>query len=562
MTISERTVAGLRLFFRAIRHRTGHVASYAARLNRLVAYGFDLVLWSNLIASRRSPVPLELSRRLLETKAIGQLPPVLFVSGAPAQTGHWIEGFAAVNAGLFLNLQNPDELSYHRYAHPAPSFRGIYLWDSAFIAQIWKWWEPQVAFDVLRSVVALRDGDRLQHFVADFAESKFTQPPLLAWSLFELSKAVPAATATPWLEELYRPLCAYYDWLTRHRRLPNGLYYWAHPYESGVENAPRFSSRDERRLDPTRELAAPDLSAYMVLKCEALAGMARRLGRAHEADRFDRDAAELRQAMNTHLWDEQAGLYFDLNTATGELVRLKTIASLMPLWAGVPDRARAERLRAQIVDPRAFNTLIPLPTVARDDARFEKDMWRGPVWLNTAYAVLLGLRRYGYAAEAADLAFRLCDGVYRTFDRTRRVHEFYDPDAHHVEDLYRKRGNRWKRLTLGERPVSEFVGWSGLVNTLVADVLFGLRRGAGGLSLRPCFPPAAVGRMFSLSLPIEQRTLEIDVLSVDRARVTARGGMGVTRAEIAMDDAIDLAGPAAGAITPSTATREAKHEDL
>jgi hypothetical protein len=36
-------------------------------------------------------------------------------------------------------------------------------------------------------------------------------------------------------------------------------------------------------------------------------------------------------------------------------------------------------------------------------------------------------------------------------------------------ELRRKKGNLWKRLTLGSKPVKNFVGWSGLANTLVME---------------------------------------------------------------------------------------------
>src|SRR5690606_7329232 len=152
----------------------------------------------------------------------------------------WTHGFAAANAALFLNLRTPDRLALSRHAHPAPPFRAIYLWDSAFIAQVWKWWDPAVAWDVLQSVIDLRDGDRLQHFASEFAFSKFTQPPLVAWSLERLGDAVAPEAHLAWTEAAYDPLAAYSRWLYANRRLDNGLFAWAHPYESGVENAPRF----------------------------------------------------------------------------------------------------------------------------------------------------------------------------------------------------------------------------------------------------------------------------------------------------------------------------------
>jgi hypothetical protein len=520
--------------------RTKLAMRISARFVRLLAYGFELVILSKLFAHRHFRAPAQVTAALLKTKSVQHFPPELHVAGAAGSINRWSEGFAAVHAALFLNLRNPDALSASRYARPAPSFRGIYLWDSAFIAQIWKWWDPEVSWDVLRAVVELRDGDRLQHFVAEITSSKLTQPPLLAWSLEQLGQVAKPAQFEAWTASVYEPLRAYHYWLFAHRQLPGGLFAWAHPYESGVDNAPRFSSRDERRLDDTRLLAAPDFCTYMVLKCEALAAMARRLGRQSEAAAHDSEAAALRAVVNHHLWDDAEGLYFDRDLRNGAFVRSRTIASLLPLWAGIPDRQRAQRLRQHILEPMAFNTLIPLPSVALSDEAFERDMWRGPVWLNTAFAVIAGLRRYDFHDTAADLAFRLCDGVYRTFENTGRLHEFYDPERHDIEQLHRKRGNRWKRMTLGPRPVSDFVGWSGLVNTLVIDVLFGLQRTSRGLAIQPHLPPQAEGLCFTLHLPCDGLVVELEVLANRAVCGTVRGPDSASRFEAPFGETVLL----------------------
>lgn len=528
-----------------LRRPTVRAARYASRLNRVTRYGLDLVLWSRLLSSRRDPLPLDVSDRILREKKVRYAPPALHVSGPPGQAEHWADGFAAVHAALFLNLNRPDVLSPVRYAHPAPSFQGVYLWDSAFIAQVWKVWDPTVALEVNRAVVELRDGDRLQHVVADLTESPYTQPPLVAWSVARLhaSRPIPGEL----LEAVYEPLVAYNRWLGRNRRFHggelDGLYFWLHPYESGVENAPRFSSRSEDVLADTRRLAAPDLCAYVVLQLEALSDLADALGRGLEAARFRDEAAALRERVEAGLWDEDDGLYYDRHV-DGHLVRSKTIASLLPLWAGIPSEARASRLRDHCLDRAAFNTLVPLPSVARDDPDFAKDMWRGPVWINTAYGVLRGLDRYGFEREASDLAFRLCDGVYRTYGAERRIFEFYDPERFDTAELTRKEGNRWKQVTLGGKPVREFVGWSGLVNTLAVERLVGLRREGGRLELRPRFPDRAAGLGFSLRSPLEGATVDLDVLPEGRTRWTVRTSDGVRRGEAAFGEAVGLGTPA------------------
>jgi glycogen debranching enzyme len=384
------------------------------RVRRLIIFGFEQVVLSRLF-ERHRPIAESVTAALLKTKSIEQLPPELTVSDASGQVDDWTHGFAAANAALFLNLRNPDDISRVRYARPSPSFQAIYLWDSAFIAQIWKWWSPGVAHDVLDAVARHRDGGRLQHFVSEFARSDFTQPPLIAWSLSRLGDAVEDAQHRSWIEAAYEPLRAYHLWLQQNRRLQNGLYAWAHAYESGVENAPRFGDREERRLRDTRRIAAPDLSTYAALQCEALAAMARTLGKRDHAAAFTSEATAIAGAMNAFLWDASEGYYFDRNTSDGAFIRARTIASVLPLWAGIPDERRAAALIEHILDPGGFNTLIPLPSVAIDDPAFERDMWRGPVWINTAFAVIEGMRRYGFHEQAADFAYRLCDGVYRTY---------------------------------------------------------------------------------------------------------------------------------------------------
>ncbi|HET9231261.1 MAG TPA: trehalase family glycosidase [Vitreimonas sp.] len=524
------------------------VLATGGRVRRLIIFGFEQIVLSRLFEGHR-PMAQGVTAALLKTKSIEELPPELTVSDDEGQVLHWTHGFSAANAALFLNLRNPDSLSPVRHARPSPSFQAIYLWDSAFIAQVWKWWSPAVAHDVLNSVIRHRDGARLQHFVSEFTRSEFTQPPLIAWSLQRLADAAGDEQQRSWVAEAYEPLRAYHAWLQQHRRLQNGLYAWAHAYESGVENAPRFGDREERRLRDTRRIAAPDLSTYMVIQCEALAAMARGLGKRDDATAFLSEANTIRGAVNAFLWDESEGYYFDRSTIDGHFIRARTIASILPLWAGIPDERRASALIEHILDPGGFNTLIPLPSVAIDDPAFERDMWRGPVWINTAFAVIEGMRRYGFHEQAADFAYRLCDGIYRTYGRTGRFYEFYDPTSYAVRDLYRKRGNRWKAMTLGKKPVIDFVGWTGLVNTLAIETLFGVRQENGRRIMQPRFPKRAVGRTFALSLPLWETSIRLEVLEggAVQGRVETTEGMRRVKAKFGETVFLDAA-QAAGAV--------------
>lgn len=550
----------LRQLLSRLRGSTTHVARFASRFSRVFRYGLDLVLWSRLFDRKLDTVPVELARTLLSKKHVAHSAPSLHVADASGLMAIWEEGFAGVYATLLLNLNLPDTLSPVRYAHPAPAFRGVYLWDSAFIAQVWKAWDPLVARDVAQAVIDLREGDRLQHVVAEFTQSAFTQPPVLAWVVAQIADAS-RPLDRDWLATAYDPLVDYQAWLDANRRLASGLYAWAHPYESGIDNSPRFSNRDESRFADTTRLAAPDFSSYVVLQLESLARIAELLGR-DGSQRFRREADELRDAINSRLWCAESGLYYDRHEETGEFVRCRTIASLLPLWAGVPDAARAARLREHAIDPMSFGTPIPLPSVARDDGAFVKDMWCGPVWLNTAYAVVEGLARYGFYEEAGEAARRLCDGVFHTFEDERRFYEFYDPDGRGIGDLDRKRGNRWKHLTLGSKPVGEFIGWTGLVNTLVVNVLVGLRHDRGARRLQPLLPKSMRGVALSVRLPAEGLAVTVERQG-DRILATVRSAAGVRRSELrlgewlAIDEPSDPLPPSATPTKSSAVPSEA-----
>ncbi|MEW6168023.1 MAG: trehalase family glycosidase [Pseudomonadota bacterium] len=520
------------------------LARIALRYLRTVRYIADLLVWSRVFVARRTLANIQINDELRAKKAVAYRQPALAVGG---RTGaqHFEHGFSIVYDVLFANLQMPSHNVHLRHALPGPAFAGVYLWDSAFIALIWRDWDTEVAYDVLESVIALRRGDQLQHVVQDFVRSEFTQPPLIAWAAMRLHSQRSGSLAR--LARFYEALHAYHRWLDRHRRLDNGLYFWMHPYESGVENSPRFSSRDESRLADTTMLAAPDFSAYMVLQCEALSAMATALGHPDAAARHANEAVRIRDLIEALLWHEEDGLYYDLNVRTGRFVRSRTIASLIPLAAGVPGEARAARMRGLLCNASAFGSTIPFPSVALDDPSFEKDMWRGPVWINTAYLVLDGLLRYGYEREYAQLAWRLCDGVYRVLEHEHQIYEFYDPEYFHTRELRRKKGNWWKAFTLGTRPQKDFVGWSGLVNPLLIEGLIGYRRTAAGCVIRPRFPDEARGLSFRLSLPQDDCQLELSVLPDGRVRGRIEHAGRADPFELAAGEAHPMPAQAAGA---------------
>ena len=83
------------------------------------------------------------------------------------------------------------------------------------------------------------------------------------------------------------------------------------------------------------------MNSYIVRQNETLALMAKELGKEEDAGGFQKKTEELSSLVNKMMWDEATGYYYDLDVVSGELVKIKTIASLFPLFAGIPDQKRA-----------------------------------------------------------------------------------------------------------------------------------------------------------------------------------------------------------------------------
>jgi glycogen debranching enzyme len=135
--------------------------------------------------------------------------------------------------------------------------------------------------------------------------------------------------------------------------------------------------------------------------------------------RADRTAA----ALEEHCWSEEHGLYLAQDRVTGAPVDAPAAGGLVPLFAGVPSPARAERI-VETLTAAEFWPLGGFPAASFDTARPEFDRaryWRGPSWVNVNWLLCRGLQRYGRTSEAellrgATLGMVEAAGPYEYFD--------------------------------------------------------------------------------------------------------------------------------------------------
>lgn len=436
-------------------------------------------------------------------------PRVMIMNGDHQEETTAIVGtFEKIYDLLDTNLIHPYGKVKSVFTIPGGPYGHPYLWDSAFISNIWRIWDPKIARESLRVFLELQneEGHCPQNVVwGKKPNYNITNPPLLSWALL---KAAEMDNDYDLLEKLYPRLSRFHRFLYEHRR-KNGLFVWKHSYESGIDNSPRFTDRAEKVKHDITHLWAVDFNSWVVLQCDCLAQIAEKLGYTEDQKYYVKRREELKYLVNKYLWDDKTGLYYDYDYQKKELNKIPTIASIFPLIAQIPDKAQAKKIIGHIKDEFTFNTLIPFPTVARNYPDFVKDMWIGPVWINTAYMGIKGLQKYGEYELAAEMAYKLVKGIAMTCKNEGSIYEFYDPDGYTLTELSRKKGNLYKQLTLGGKPVKNFVGWTGLSNTMLIEDVLGIRFYKNELILEPHLPEELLETKIAVELPFFDKIVYI-----------------------------------------------------
>lgn len=327
-----------------------------------------------------------------------------------------------------VNVYSPQDGFNCRFTTPDRlPHKDMWLWDSAFHAITFAQYDPQMAKESLLAVLQCQTADGfIPHRMRTTTDvSDITQPQVLAWAALEVYRKT---NDKDFLSYCADKIAAFELWFLKNRDLNgNGLLEWKTDFsnvrcrcdESGMDNSPRF--------DTTETLDAIDASCFMVHDCRCLAEIYRILGKEEVAARFEKIADDMAEKINDLLWDDAIGAYCD-RTHSDQLTGVLSCCSFLPLFAGVCTEERAAKLVSLLHDETTFATPLPVPSISRDHADYGADMWRGCVWLNFNYFTILGLRRYGYAAEAQSLLDRTLRSVNRWFEETGNVFEFYDAE--------------------------------------------------------------------------------------------------------------------------------------
>ncbi|HSM55375.1 MAG TPA: trehalase family glycosidase [Candidatus Sulfomarinibacteraceae bacterium] len=349
-----------------------------------------------------------------------------------------------------LLSSNRIETGEHRYTRPAPTtYEQQWLWDSAFHAIVYRWFDGDMARDELLSAASHQlssgpDAGMIPHMTywegggrklwGVEAHSMITQPPLLATA----ARLVYERTGERrLLEDLYPRLQRYHDWFER-RRDPDDdhLVSLIHPWESGWDAAPRWDSllglepfTHDRGKEAREALAARlrehdydaealaeaghfsvepiDFNAIRAADLEALAFIAAELGETAAAERWQVTMHAVRRAVSEKMFGAQADdMAGDLAGADETFVGLESAAPFIALFGGCATLVQARRLVYRLQEPGFWRT-FPVPTTLATSPAYTPDIyWRGNVWLPVNWLIYMGLRRYRYNHLARQLAAR------------------------------------------------------------------------------------------------------------------------------------------------------------
>lgn len=316
--------------------------------------------------------------------------------------------------------------------------RNMWLWDSAFHAIGHRHLDSKHAQELILALFDIqRDDGFIPHMARPTFISDITQPPVIAWGALLVYEK---STDKDFLRTVLENNKKFLLWCRNNRRKSDKeLYSWHTNVElnnrcdeSGMDNSPRF--------DTESDLYAIDFSCYMANEARCMKKIADELGDRENAELFGSWYEKIKADINTALWCEQDGFYYDYDIPNQCLHKVQSVASFLPVFAGVCDKNQCARLIEHLENPDEFGTEFPIPTISKKDKTFGTDMWRGPVWINFNYMISQGFAQYGYEDLSQKIKQKSLDVVNEWYNRTGTVYEFYDSENRIPPSCFNRKG--------------------------------------------------------------------------------------------------------------------------
>lgn len=344
---------------------------------------------------------------------------------------------------LVANWRTASADILHDGSYPSYNgFFGIWSWDSWKHAAANALYNPEEAKNEVRCLFDYQaENGMIPDFVSrnkDRINWRDTKPPLAAWAV----KCIYDATGDKaFVAEMFDKLYKYHQWWYTHRdHDKNSICEYgstdgtllAACWESGMDNGVRFDDAVMLKNDPEDAWSMNQenicLNSFLYAEKAFLADMADLLDKKDLASQLRKDADALKMHIQTKMFDEETGFFYDTRLETGDFIKVMGAECWLPLWAGVATPEQARKVLDKMLDPKKFNSRVPLGTLDISHSRLRptRGYWRGPVWIDQVYFGVTGLRNYGFNEEADMFVSKYIDNAQGLLT-DGPIHENYNP---------------------------------------------------------------------------------------------------------------------------------------
>jgi len=186
--------------------------------------------------------------------------------------------------------------------------------------------------------------------------------------------------------------------------------------ESGFDVSFRFGAFGSA----THHYAPVCLNTLLYKTEKDLEQISRWLGRADDAERWNKRAEERKKLITKYLWNAQQGLFFDFNFLTKQMSDYKYASTFYPLWAGLATPVQAQAVLANL---KVFEQPGGLPMSTLESGA----QWDLPYgWGNIEMLAIDGLRRNDDNADADRVSYKFLSTVAENFRRDGEIREKYN----------------------------------------------------------------------------------------------------------------------------------------
>ncbi len=186
--------------------------------------------------------------------------------------------------------------------------------------------------------------------------------------------------------------------------------------ESGFDTSFRFGSFS----GSTQDFAPVDLNALLYKYERDVAFVHATLGDADNAIIWSSTAGDRLHAINSLMWDEKSGLYYDYNLRTHERSTYPFVTTYYALWAGIASPAKAARMAANL-------PLFDRPGGLAMSTFTSGEQWDQPYgWAPTNWLTTVGLIRYGFIGDALTIARHFTATIATNYAHDGTIREKYN----------------------------------------------------------------------------------------------------------------------------------------